>query len=175
MYNSRPNGVGKFKGGNYLPKNRDKFYKLNKEGGVYYRSSYEQKVLIFLDLNEDITLVAVEHLAIPYVLKKVDKYNSLISESSHQYFVDFYYELKMQDGSTKRVALEVKPKQQTVPPSFKETSKMSKKQLESYKWAIDEWNKNMSKWTYAIEYCKQKGIFFKIITEDEIKRLFIKI
>lgn len=50
MINSAPksprkrNGDPKYHQGNYIPKNKDKVLKLNSEGGIYYRSSWEKKV-----------------------------------------------------------------------------------------------------------------------------------
>lgn len=173
MFNSKPNKVGNYKSGNYMPKNRHKFYKFNSEGGIYYRSSLEYKVLLYLDVyNDNVVKIAVEHLAIPYVLKKIDKYGYVVSTSNHRYFVDVYYELKMDDGSIKKVALEIKPQEQTKPPKFKETARLTKKQLENYKYSVDEWNRNMCKWEAAIQYCESKGVMFRLMTEAEINKLF---
>lgn len=50
MINSRPNnpkkkdGTSKYRQGNYIPVNKDKVLKLNENLGIYYRSSWEQKV-----------------------------------------------------------------------------------------------------------------------------------
>lgn len=173
MFNSKPNKAGNYKSGNYMPKNREKFYKFNSEGGIYYRSSLEYKVLLYLDAyNENVTKIAVEHLTIPYTMKKVDNTGAIVSVTNHRYFIDVYYEMTMDDGSTKRIALEIKPSEQTKPPVFKETAKMTKKQLENYKYSVDEWNRNMSKWDAAIQYCESKGIKFRLITEKEISKLF---
>ena len=45
MINSKPNN-SKYHGGNFIPTNKDKVLKLNTQGGVYYRSSWEQKILV---------------------------------------------------------------------------------------------------------------------------------
>ena len=54
MINSKPNN-SKYHGGNYIPINKDKVIKLNAERGVYYRSSWEKKIMFWLDNNEKIT------------------------------------------------------------------------------------------------------------------------
>jgi hypothetical protein len=42
MLNSRPSN-GKYDQGNYIPVNKDKLIKLNNQGGIFYRSSWEKK------------------------------------------------------------------------------------------------------------------------------------
>ncbi len=49
---------------------------------------------------------------------------------------------------------------------------MTTKQIKNWKWEIDEWNRNMCKWEYAILYCEKKGIEFKILTEKQIEKMF---
>ena len=53
MLNSKPNNSN-YNQGNYVPKNKDKVLKLNNNGGVYFRSSWEKKIMTWLDLNEKI-------------------------------------------------------------------------------------------------------------------------
>ena len=65
MINSKPSNK-KYHGGNFIPKNKDKVLKLNSEGGVYYRSSWEQKIMIWLDLKDEIFQWGAECLEIPY-------------------------------------------------------------------------------------------------------------
>ena len=42
MINSKPNNSN-YHQGNYIPTNRNKVIKLNNQGGIYYRSSWEKK------------------------------------------------------------------------------------------------------------------------------------
>jgi hypothetical protein len=42
MINSKPNNK-KYHQGNYIPINKGKVFKLNNEGGLYYRSGLEKK------------------------------------------------------------------------------------------------------------------------------------
>ena len=53
MLNSKPNNSN-YNQGNYVPKNKDKVIKLNKDGGVYFRSSWEKKIMIWLDLKQEV-------------------------------------------------------------------------------------------------------------------------
>ena len=54
MLNSKPNNTN-YNQGNYIPKNKDKVIKLNTQGGVYYRSSWERKIMTWLDNNSNIS------------------------------------------------------------------------------------------------------------------------
>jgi hypothetical protein len=170
MLNNKPNGAGNYRHGNFIPENKEKVYKLNSEGGLYYRSSWELTAMKYFDMNENIVLWGAECIEIPYEMKKPDKYG-IVKLSRHRYYPDFYYKLKLEDGTIKEILLEVKPEEQTKPPEFKETSKMNKKQLESYEWGINEYNRNMSKWEAVINYCETRGIEFKILVKREVDRM----
>ena len=68
MLNSAPNKRGNYKQGLYIPKHKDKIIKLNNQGGLYYRSSLEQKFMIYLDNNDSIIHWNTELIKIPYVI-----------------------------------------------------------------------------------------------------------
>lgn len=170
MLNSRPNGAGNYRQGLFIPTNKDKVYKLNEQGGLYYRSSWELTAMKYFDQQESVILWGAECIEIQYQLTKPDKYG-ITKVTNHRYFPDFYYKLKMDDGSTREVLLEVKPKEQTRPPKWKETAKMTRKQLENYEWEINEYNRNMSKWEATLEYCTPKGIDFRILTKEQVDRM----
>ena len=170
MLNSKPNGVGNYRQGNYIPENKDKVIKLNDNGGLYYRSSWELTAMKYFDHSANIAVWGAECFEIPYQMKKYDSVG-MFKLSSHRYYPDFYYELITEDGSKRKILLEVKPVEQTIPPKFKETSRLSKKQLDSYKWSINEYNRNMSKWEFTIEYCKPRGMEFKILTKNVVDQM----
>ena len=65
-------------------------------------------------------------------------------------------------GSVERLIIEVKPKKQTVPP--KEPQRKTKRYLNEVK----TWGVNSAKWKYAVEWCKDNGMNFKILTEDDL-------
>ena len=111
MINNRPNapknkdGKQKYKQGLYVPQNKDKVLKLNSQGGVYYRSSWEYKVYLWLDLNEKIKVWGAETFGIPYTMEISDKETGVLKSTSHQYFPDCYYEIMQEDGSVKKVQI----------------------------------------------------------------------
>ena len=170
MINSKPNGVGNYRQGLYTPVNTSKVYKLNEKGGLYYRSSWELTAMKYFDQSDDVILWGAECLEIPYQMKKPDKHG-ILTVTNHRYYPDFYYKLKMVNGSIREILLEVKPVEQTKPPKFKETARMTKKQLDSYEYSINEYNRNMSKWDFTIKYCEMKGIEFKILTKQQVDRM----
>lgn len=167
MLNSRPNN-SKYHGGLYVPTNKDKVIKLNEQGGIWYRSSWEKKILFYLDHNVDVIRYGCEFLEIPYMLTEVK--DGFPVTSKHRYYPDFYYEMKAPDGSIRKVVAEVKPKTETLPPKPPKQG-ATRKQLMNFEYSIKMWNKNLSKWQFAVEYCKSKGVNFVIITEDFINKL----
>jgi hypothetical protein len=168
MLNSAPRQPGKYKQGLYVAKNRDKVIKENAQGGLYYRSSLEHKMMIWLDSNESVKIWGAEWLKIPY--EKTEWNNSLqgLQTTQHNYYPDFYYELLRKDGSISKVVAEVKPKSETEEPKL--THNPTAKQLKNFEYALKMWNKNLSKWKYMIEYCERKGFDFIIITEEMLAK-----
>ena len=138
--------------GKYKPSNPEKY-----KGDVYniiYRSSWERKFCRWCDLNEGIISWGSEEFFIPYL--------SPIDNKFHRYYPDFIVKLKEQSGKIKTYVIEVKPKKQTVPP--KKRSRVTKSFIyESKTYAI-----NQAKWKAAKEWCEDRLIDFKVITEDEL-------
>ena len=170
MINNKPNGVGNYRQGLFVPKNNAKVYKLNEKGGLYYRSSWELTAMKYFDLNDDVVLWGAECIEIPYQLKKPDKHG-ILTVTKHRYYPDFYYKLKMNDNTIREILMEVKPIEQTRPPKFKETARLTAKQLKNYEYEINEYNRNMSKWEHAIKYCEMKGVEFKFLTKQQVDRM----
>jgi hypothetical protein len=59
--------------------------------------------------------------------------------------------------------IEVKPKRQTIPPV-----QSSKKRVRTYINEVKTYAMNQAKWAAAEEWCKDRMIEFKIITEDNL-------
>ena len=175
MLNSKPNssknknGKQRYKQGNYVPQNKDKVLKLNSEGGVYYRSSWEYKVYLWLDLNEKVIQWGAEVLTVPYRMEITDSETGVLKASDHRYYPDCYYELLQEDGSRKKVLMEIKPYAETMEPKI--PLKATKKQLENFEYAMNMYKKNLFKWNAALGYCEDRDIKFVIMTEKYIGRL----
>lgn len=138
--------------GKFTPKNPQKY--VGDHTNIIYRSSWECKVMSWLDRNTDIISWASEELIIPYV--------SPVDSRTHRYFPDFIVKVKTKDGKTKTMIIEVKPKKQTKEPEKK------KRITKQYIQEVVTWGVNQAKWKAATEYCLDRGWEFKLITEDHL-------
>lgn len=174
MLNQKPNN-SKYHGGNYIPKNKNKVIKLNDEGGVYYRSSWEKKIMTWLDLKEEIIKWGSECFAIPYQITHFNRGD--VKLKSHTYYPDFYYEMAMSDGSVKRIVVEVKPmKEYKMVQDLHEgrintpNNNANLRKMRNFEYDIKMAQKNSEKWKTMIKWCKEKGYEFIIITEEHLKK-----
>ena len=92
--------------GKYTPKNPEKYRGDPKN--IVYRSTWECRVMNWLDNNESILQWGSEEFFIPY--------RSPVDGKIHRYFPDFYVKVKQKDDTIKEMVLEVKPHRQTQPP-----------------------------------------------------------
>jgi hypothetical protein len=119
--------------------------------------------MVYLDNNEKIVFWGSENIKIPYQKTEWVSESQEYRTTEHTYYPDFYYELKREDGSLSKVVAEVKPYSETIEPVLK--SNPTSKQLKNFEYALKMYNKNLSKWSYMIDYCQKKGFEFIIITE----------
>ena len=121
---------------------------------IICRSSWERKFCRWCDLNEYILKWGSEEFCIPYM--------SPVDRRIHRYFPDFIIQVKERTGNIKKYVIEVKPFKQTQPP---QKGKKSKKTLitETKTYAV-----NQAKWKAAEEWCKDRLLEFKVVTEHEL-------
>ena len=136
----------------YKPRNPRK-YKGN-PNNIVCRSNWEKKFCQWCDTNENILLWASEEFSIPYV--------SPLDRRVHQYYPDFLIKVQEGGGAIRDYVIEVKPKRQCIPPKRK--SKVSK----SYIYEAKTYEVNKAKWRAAEDWCKDRRLIFKVITEDEL-------
>ena len=139
--------------GRYFPTNPKK-YKGN-PNQIIYRSLWERKVMVYCDKNDAILEWGSEEVIVPYI--------SPWDGKLHRYFPDFYMKVRQADGSTKKFIIEVKPKSQCKQPVKNPKRRTTKWFNEVKTFAI-----NQAKWKSAREFCEDKGMEFKIFTEDHI-------
>ena len=139
--------------GRYFPTNPKK-YKGN-PNQIIYRSLWERKVMVYCDKNDAIIEWGSEEVIVPYL--------SPMDGKIHRYFPDFYMKVRQDDGSTKKFIIEVKPKSQCKQPVKNPKRRTTKWFNEVKTFAI-----NQAKWKSAREFCEDKGMEFKIFTEDHI-------
>ena len=121
---------------------------------IICRSSWERRFCNWCDINESILEWGSEEFWIPYL--------SPIDNRTHRYFPDFIIKVKESTGDIKTYVIEVKPKRQTKPPIKK------KRVSKSYIYEMKTYSVNQAKWKAADEWCKDRKIEFKIITEQEL-------
>jgi hypothetical protein len=121
---------------------------------IICRSSWERRFCRWCDLNENIISWGSEEFWIPYL--------SPVDNRVHRYFPDFIIKVKEQTGEIKTYVIEVKPKRQTIPPKPK--SRVTK----SFLYEAKTYAVNQAKWKAADEWCKDRLLEFKLITEDEL-------
>jgi hypothetical protein len=138
--------------GRYTPKNIKK-YRGNPDK-VYYRSLWERNFMVYCDNTSAILEWGSEEVIIPYI--------SPLDGRRHRYFPDFYIKVKQADGSIKKIIIEVKPKKQCKPPS------VPKRKTKRFINEVRTWGVNKAKWEAAIEWCNDRGMEFKILTEDHV-------
>ena len=138
--------------GRYVPKNIKK-YKGNPDK-IYYRSLWERNFMVYCDNRSAILEWGSEEVIIPYI--------SPLDGRRHRYFPDFYIKVKQSDGSIKKIIIEVKPKKQCGPPPI------PKRKTKHFINEVRTWGVNKAKWEAAIEWCEDRGMEFKILTEDHV-------
>jgi len=143
---------GKYHQGRFHPQNPQKYK--GDVNNIIYRSSWELKFMQWCDRNENIMEYGSEEFWIPYV--------SPVDNRVHRYFPDFIIKVKENNEEIKTYVIEVKPKRQTVPP--KQKSRVTK----SYLYEVQTYAVNQSKWNAADEWCKDRKLEFKVITEQEL-------
>ena len=138
--------------GLFKPRNPQKY--IGDPTNIVYRSSWECKVMSWLDNNDSVVSWASEELIVPYI--------SPVDNRRHRYFPDFIIKVKTKDGKLKTMMLEVKPRKQTVQPELR------KRITKQYLNEITTYSVNQAKWKAATEYCLDRGWEFKLITEDHL-------
>jgi len=153
------NGKKKYYSGFFTPKNVEKY--IGDPTKCIYRSKWELHFMAFCDANSSIKRWSSEHITIPYQDEK-GKY--------HRYYPDFYIERidKKDPERFERVVIEIKPFKETQQPVLAE--KVTAKALESFEYQLKTYQKNLYKWTRAMDWCGKNGMKFVIIHEGHLKK-----
>ena len=138
--------MAKFAQGKFTLKNPDKYVG---KGTPIYRSSWEFAFMRFCDEHKAISQWASEPIKIPY--------RNPLTNRQTVYVPDFFIAYADAKGKNRVEVIEVKPENQTV-----------KEKLGRSKYNQAAWVKNQAKWEAAAKWCKQRGIFFRIVNEGDI-------
>lgn len=136
--------------GRFIPKNKKKY--TGDIDNIIYRSSYELKMMDYLDTCSDVLEWSSESVVIPYT--------SPIDNKKRKYYVDFYAKILNKDGELEKYLFEVKPKKFTKPPKKRDTNAYIKE--------VKEFLKNQAKWESANNFCKKNNMKFQVITEGDL-------
>lgn len=138
--------MAKFAQGQFNPKNPEKYIG---KGSIRYRSGWEFHFMKFCDEHPNVTQWSSESIKIPY--------RNPLTGKQTIYVPDFLLVYEDKNHSRRVELIEVKPASQT----FMEKTGRSKSNQAS-------WVVNQAKWEAARAWCKQKGITFRVVTENDI-------
>ena len=138
--------------GKYYPKNPKKYK--GDINNIVWRSTWELKLLKFLDESDSVLEYGSEEIVIPYY--------SPVDGKPHRYFVDFYVNILDRNGISRKYIVEVKPYDQTIPP--KTRSRVTR----SYIKECQTYAVNQAKWEAARAFAKHNGIAFLVLTEKDL-------
>jgi len=139
--------------GKFSPKNYKKYK--GDPTNIIYRSSWELTFMKYCDTNPNVLEWGSEEIVIPY--------KSPLDNRYHRYFVDFYIKVKEKTGVIKKYLIEVKPKKQTIAPN-----QNPKRKTKYWKQSVFEYVKNVAKWEAAKDWCEDRSMTFKILTEEDL-------
>ena len=137
--------MAKFAQGKFPMKNPGKY--IGKKSPTY-RSSWEFAFMKLCDEHPNVTQWASEAIQIPY--------RNPITGKMTIYVPDFFLNYTDKNGKIVAELIEVKPRNQTV---------MELARDQGQKMQVI---KNQAKWSAASDWCKQKRIRFRVVTEEEL-------
>lgn len=143
--------MGHYLQGKYRLKNPKKYR--GRRDNIQFRSSWELRMMTYLDTTNAILEWNSEEVIIPYL--------SPLDRKAHRYFTDFYAKIKDSSGKVTRYIIEVKPRSQRKPPRKKKNRVQYLRECRTY--VI-----NQAKWEAAEKWCGKRGYVFKIIDETDL-------
>lgn len=153
--------------GEYLLQHPEKYKGTKKP---IYKSSFEHRVFYWCDMNLNVVEWEYEPIYIEYLFELDDNAKQyekdLVDGKVHKYYPDVIAKIKLQNGTIETFILEIKPYSQTVRPT--EPKKKTKKSMNKFNNALQEFLKNSKKWEYADIYAKKNGMKFTLLTERHI-------
>jgi hypothetical protein len=136
----------KFAKGKYTPKNPGKYVGTKIP---YYRSSWEMSFMNMCDTNPAIQKWASEAITIPY--------RDPLTNRNTIYLPDFFIQYIDKNHIIHNEVIEIKPASQHI-----------LERVGKNKYNQAQYIKNQAKWAAAMSYCKQNGLVFRVINENDI-------
>ena len=138
--------MAKFAQGRYNLKHPDKY--IGRKTPLY-RSSWEFAFMKFCDENPNVAKWASEAVKIPY--------RNPLTGKATVYVTDDVIAYADRNGKQRAEVIEVKPDNQT---TLESAGRNKYKQAQVVL--------NMAKWEAAKKWCKDKGLYFRVVTEKDI-------
>lgn len=139
--------------GNYEVQNKSKYVGTDKN--PRYLSSYELEVFQFLDKHPSILEWGAEVVVVPYF--------NPVKQRKARYIVDIYVKYRKKSGEVVTELIEIKPTKDCVAPK-----KTGRKKNATYVRESATWITNQAKWAAAKKYAEERGMKFRILTENSI-------
>lgn len=136
----------RFAQGQFKPKNAEKYVG---KRNPHARSSWEFVFMKMLDEHPGVESWASESIQIPY--------RDPLTGKSTIYVPDFFVVYKDRNGKKHAELVEVKPSNHTL-----------REKVGRSRYNQEQYIKNLAKWEAANAWCKQQGIKFRVINEDDI-------
>ena len=138
--------MARFAQGKYTLKNPQKY--VGRKTPTY-RSSWEFAFMRFCDEHPNVAQWASEAVRIPY--------RNPLTGKATIYVPDFFIAYADRNGKNRVEVIEVKPQNQTV------KEKLGRSRHNQAHWVL-----NQAKWEAATAWCKQQGIYFRVVNETDI-------
>jgi len=122
---------------------------------ILYRSSWERTFMQWCDKTEQVKRWQSEEKAIWYY--------DPINKKNRRYFPDFIVEYERNDGITMQEMVEIKPYRQVIGPP-----ENPKRRTKAWAQAVQTYIINEAKWKAARNYCEDRGMNFRLITEKDL-------
>jgi len=145
--------------GPYTPKNPSKY--IGDPAKIIYRSLKERSIMKYFDSAPKVLKWNSEGIIIPYLYE--------IDHKMHRYVMDFYAEIRCNDGVIRRYLFEYKPKSKLTPPKEPNPKSRSRKKMARYIAEKLDYIKNANKWEYTAEYAKKNNVLFYVIHEENVE------
>lgn len=136
----------RFAKGKFTPKNPSKYVGLTVPT---YRSSWELSFMTFCDKNPNIIKWASEAIKIPY--------RNPLTGKQTVYVPDFFIQYIDKNNKMNVELIEIKPASQQL------AERVGKSKVNQAMYI-----KNQAKWAAASIYCKQQGIKFRVLNENDL-------
>ena len=139
--------------GRFRPKNPEKYK--GDAGNIFYRSSWEKIFMSWADKNDKIVAWQSEEKAIWYY--------DPVAKKKRRYFPDFIIKYENNSGTMMTEMIEVKPQAQIDGPPTN-----PKRRTKAWMTAVQTYVTNQAKWKAACEYCEDRGMSFRLISEKHL-------